>query len=148
MAPDILLRTIQIAIEETRCRHIGYSFRLAVRVLLYAPSHREDNTYHGLCYTSRGIAQWVHPMTYRFDDPSHHERTLLPRSITYHGHLAPPLSESLIHDRVVLPSPIKLCGHYMGAGVGVGVGGGGRGGGTGGCYKSTACYILYVAEGG
>ena len=24
------------------------------RVLLYASSHRQDNTYHGLCYTSRG----------------------------------------------------------------------------------------------
>ena len=24
------------------------------RLLLYAPSHRQDNTYHGLCYTSRG----------------------------------------------------------------------------------------------
>ena len=24
------------------------------KVLLYAPSHRHDNTYHGLCYTSRG----------------------------------------------------------------------------------------------
>ena len=34
--------------------HIGYSFRLAARVLLYASSHREDNTYHVLCYTSRG----------------------------------------------------------------------------------------------
>ena len=34
--------------------HIGYSYRLAARVLLYAPSHRQDNTYHGLCYTSRG----------------------------------------------------------------------------------------------
>ena len=38
--------------EETRCRHMGYSFRLTARVLLYAPSHRQDNTYHGLCYTS------------------------------------------------------------------------------------------------
>ena len=38
--------------EETRCRHIGYSFRLAARVLLYASSHRQDNIYHGLCYTS------------------------------------------------------------------------------------------------
>ena len=36
-----------------RCRHMGYSFRLTARVLLYAPSHRQDNTYHGLCYTSR-----------------------------------------------------------------------------------------------
>ena len=28
----------------------------------------------------REIAQWVHPMKDRPDDPSHHERTLLPRS--------------------------------------------------------------------
>ena len=27
---------------------------LYARVLLYAPSHRQDNIYHGLCYTSRG----------------------------------------------------------------------------------------------
>ena len=27
---------------------------LLSRALLYAPSHRQDNTYHGLCYTSRG----------------------------------------------------------------------------------------------
>ena len=33
---------------------IGYSYRLTARVLLYAPSHRQDNTYHGLCYTGRG----------------------------------------------------------------------------------------------
>ena len=38
----------------SRCRHMGYSFRLAVRVLLYGPSQRQDSTYHGLCYTSRG----------------------------------------------------------------------------------------------
>ena len=29
-------------------------FPLAARVLLYAPSHRQDSTYHNLCYTSRG----------------------------------------------------------------------------------------------
>ena len=40
--------------KETRCRHMGYSFRLAARVSLYASSHRQDNTYHGLCYTSCG----------------------------------------------------------------------------------------------
>ena len=40
--------------EETCCRHIGYSFQLAARVLLYASSHRQDNTYHSLWYTSRG----------------------------------------------------------------------------------------------
>ena len=46
--------TTQIAREKTRCGHMGYSFRLAGRVLLYASSHRQDNTYHGLCYTSHG----------------------------------------------------------------------------------------------
>ena len=51
MASDIWLRTILIVRKETRCRHIGYSFRLAARVILYASSHRQDNTYHGLCYT-------------------------------------------------------------------------------------------------
>ena len=82
MASDIWLRTILIVKKETRCCHIDYSYRLTARVLLYAPSHRQDNTYHSLCYTSRGaqlereIAQWVHPMKDRSDDPSHHERTL------------------------------------------------------------------------
>ena len=37
-------RTTQIVREETRCRHIGYSFRLTARVLLYAPSDRQDST--------------------------------------------------------------------------------------------------------
>ena len=32
----------------------GLLFQLAARVLLYAPSHRQDSTYLGLCYTSRG----------------------------------------------------------------------------------------------
>ena len=31
-----------------------HGLRLAARVILYASSHRQDNTYHGLCYTSRG----------------------------------------------------------------------------------------------
>ena len=40
--------------EKTSWRHMGCYFRLAARVLLYASSHRQDNTYRGLCYTSRG----------------------------------------------------------------------------------------------
>ena len=43
-----------MAREETRCRHMAYSFQLVAKVLLYAPSHRQDSTYLGLCYTSRG----------------------------------------------------------------------------------------------
>ena len=50
MASVILLRTILIVRKET----LGYSYRLTARVLLYARSHRQENTYHGLCYTSRG----------------------------------------------------------------------------------------------
>ena len=52
MVSDIWLRTILIVREETCCCHIGYSLRLTARVLLYAPSHKQDSTY--LCYTSRG----------------------------------------------------------------------------------------------
>ena len=40
MASDIWIRTILIVRKETRCRHIGYSYRLTARVILYAPSHR------------------------------------------------------------------------------------------------------------
>ena len=54
MALDIWLRTILIVRKKTCCRHIGYSFQLTARVLLYAPSHRQDSTYHRLCYTSHG----------------------------------------------------------------------------------------------
>ena len=54
MASDIWLRTILIVRKETRCCHIGYSYQWTARLLLYAPSHRQDNTYHSLCYTSRG----------------------------------------------------------------------------------------------
>ena len=54
MTSDLWLRTILIVRKETLCRHMGYSFRLTARVLLYAPSHRQDSTYQGVCYTSRG----------------------------------------------------------------------------------------------
>ena len=54
MASDIWLRTILIVRKETCCCHLCYSYRLTARVLLYTPSHRQDNTYHCLCYTSRG----------------------------------------------------------------------------------------------
>ena len=50
----MVIMTTQVAREETCCRHIGYSFLVAAKVLLYASSHRHDNKYHGLCYTSRG----------------------------------------------------------------------------------------------
>ena len=54
MAADIWYMTTQIARDETQCRHMCYSFQLAAMVLLYASFHRQHNTYHALCYTSRG----------------------------------------------------------------------------------------------
>ena len=77
MASDIWLRTILIVRKETRCRHIGYSYRLTARVLLYAPSHRQDSTYHGLCYTSRGALAGTRnsSMVIKFnDDGTFHNR--------------------------------------------------------------------------
>ena len=62
------------------------SFRLTARVLLYAPSHRQDLAHTTVFITpvvvlwlEREIAQWVHTIKDRSDDPSHHKRTLLPR---------------------------------------------------------------------
>ena len=66
MASDIWLRTILIVRKETRCCHIGYSFQLAARVLLYAPP--TERIAHTTAFVTpvvehwleREIAQWVH----------------------------------------------------------------------------------------
>ena len=76
MVSDIWLRTILIVRKETRCRHIDYSYRLTARILLYAPSHRQDNTYHDLCYTSRGALAGTRnssmgPPRWRIDPTTH-----------------------------------------------------------------------------
>ena len=85
MASDIWLRTILIVRKETRCIHIGYYFRLTARVILYAPSHRQDSTYHGLCYTSRGALAGTRNSSmgppWKLDPTTH--RTMSERS--YHG---------------------------------------------------------------
>ena len=39
--------------SQTQChRYRRYSFQLTARVLIYEPSHRQDITYHSLCYRS------------------------------------------------------------------------------------------------
>ena len=76
MASDIWLRTILIVRKETRCRHIGYSFRLTARVLLYAPSHRQDSTYHGFCYTSCGaLTEFDHWSYFKYSHTHTHTHT-------------------------------------------------------------------------
>ena len=43
-----------MVMDHSDSNHMGYSFQLTARVLLYASSHRQDSTYHSLCYTSNG----------------------------------------------------------------------------------------------
>ena len=40
--------------EENLLPPHGLLFLINSKVFLYAPSHRQDSTYHGICYTSRG----------------------------------------------------------------------------------------------
>ena len=69
--------------EETHCHHMG----ITARVLLYAPSHRQDSTYHSFCYTSRGTLAGTRnssmgpPHEGSIRRPiTHHEQTFLPQS--------------------------------------------------------------------
>ena len=106
MASDIWLRTILIVRKETRGRQIGYSFRLTARVLLYAPSHRQDSTYHGLCYTSRGVLAG----TRNSSMGSPHEGSIrrpiaqLANALTTELHLAPLWFESGYRDANPVPT--------------------------------------------
>ena len=66
MASDSWKSTTQIVREETRCHHMGYSFRLTARVLIYAPSHRIAHTMAFVTpvvehWLEREIAQWLEP---------------------------------------------------------------------------------------
>ena len=44
---------------------MGYSLKLAAKVLLYVPSHKQDGTYHGLYYTSHGALAGTRNNRYR-----------------------------------------------------------------------------------
>ena len=67
MASDIWLRTILIVRKETRCRHMGYSFRLTA--IFFYMHHPTDRITHTRAFVTpvvehwleREIAQWVHP---------------------------------------------------------------------------------------
>ena len=80
-----MFREVHLLTFESRCCHIGYSFWWTARILLYAPSHRQDSTYHGLCYTSHGALAGTRNSSmgppWRIDPTIH--RTMSERS--YHG---------------------------------------------------------------
>ena len=105
MALDIWLRTILILRKETHCHHIGYSLRLTASVLLYAPSHRQDNTYHGLCYTSHGALAG----TRNSSMGSPHEGSIrrpIATILTSELHLAPQLKRNGLEPTA--PTPWQL----------------------------------------
>ena len=81
MLSDIWQITIQIVREETRCRYMDYSFRLAAMVLWYAPSH-------GLCYTSPRALAWTRNSSEgppRRINPTTHRTTFTSRSLYIEG---------------------------------------------------------------
>ena len=58
MASDIWLRTILIVRKETRCRHIGYSYRLTARVILYM-HHPTDRITHTTAFVTPIVEHWL-----------------------------------------------------------------------------------------
>ena len=107
MASDIWLRTILIVRKETHCHHIGYSFRLAARVILYAPSHRQDSTYHGLCYTSRGALAGTRNSSMAPPHEGSIRRPIAPWAI------------ALTTELHLAPLCICWCVHYQCVGIGL-----------------------------
>ena len=82
--------TILIVRKETCCRHIGYSYRLTAG-FFYMHHPRQDSTYHGLCYTSRGALAGMRNSSM---GPPHEEsiqRPIAPwaNALTTELHLAP-----------------------------------------------------------
>ena len=57
MASDIWLRTILIVRKETRCSHIGYSFRLAAR--LFYMHHPRDRIAHSTAFVTPVVEHWL-----------------------------------------------------------------------------------------
>ena len=76
--------------------------RAHTHIYIYAPSHRQDNTYHGLCYTSRGALAGTRNSSmgppWRIDPTTH--RTMSGRS--HHG----ATSRSRCRE---IPRPALIC---------------------------------------
>ena len=83
---------------------------LPARVLLYASSHRQDNTYHSLCYTSHGAVAGMRNRSmgspWRIDPTTHH--TMSKRS--YHG--ATSRSQHMIKDNIDSERENPLLPHH------------------------------------
>ena len=115
-----IVKEVHIAREDTRCRHyMGYSFRIAARFLLYAPSYIQDSTYHDLCYTSSGAlagtrnssmgSPWrINPTTHRtMNERSYHgatsrsQRPSIFKVIKYHLNNLPNYNQAHIYNTIL-----------------------------------------------
>ena len=59
MASDIWLRTILIVREETRCHHMGYSFRLAAKQGFFYMHHHTDRIAHTTAFVTPVVEHWL-----------------------------------------------------------------------------------------
>ena len=85
MASDIMVKYHAYSERGNPLPPQGLLFPIKRRDILYAPSHRQDSTYHGLCYTSRGALAGTRNSSnvppWRIDPTTH--RTMSERS--YNG---------------------------------------------------------------
>ena len=101
--------TCQIVRERNPAAAIkGYSFRLAARVLLYASSHRQDDTYHGslmMRWVVGSILHGVDPLSYFSFQPVLHDWCNKGRGMCY------PVSGMVhIKETLLLIDKSSLCG--------------------------------------
>ena len=79
---------IELFLVTTSAQQLVYQRTRYMQLGFFYMHHPTDRITHTTAFVTpvmehwleREIAQWVHPMKDRSDDPSHHERTLLPRS--------------------------------------------------------------------
>ena len=97
---------------------MGYSFRLTASVLLYAPSHRQDSTYHALCYTSRGALAGTRNSSMGPPHEGSIRRPIAPcvNALTTELHLAPYIHTCMhtyiniyIHMHIFIHTDINAC---------------------------------------
>ena len=76
-------------------------FPISSKVLLYASSHKQNNTYHGLCYTSRGALAATRNSSMGPPHEGSIRRPIAPRAnaLTTELHLAPTTMDSRFKDK-------------------------------------------------
>ena len=84
----------------------GLLVPITARVLLYAPSHRQDRTYHGLCYTSHGAVAGTRNSSMGLPHEGSIRRPITPwaNALTTELHLALLNTKSKVHQKQIQDS--------------------------------------------